>query len=142
MENKDQRIDEGLKKIEAKLAELEQGKPGNYTFRTNCRYKNYNIKTLKLEDLVMLYTDLKVAEQGFAMAVAELGKDGVDTTELTAKIHEFTPADWKSDMLFLIKKCEWNQKVGELERKRGELEKLYSQEKKDNLRLEELLKDL
>ena len=136
-------IDGGLKKIEAKLAELEQNKPGNYTFRTNCRYpQQSNIKTLKLELLVMLYTDLKMIERGYADTLAELKKEGVDTTEFEGTVGDFTIDDWKSDILFLIKKCEWNKKVDDLKTKKAQLEELYSQEKKDNLRLEELLKGL
>lgn len=153
METKDQRIDEALKKIEAKLAELEQNKPGSYTFRTNCSYfdvrggKGVNLKTLELNELIRVYTQLKIFEQGVTSAVAELSASGVDidVTSFNGKIPGFggySIDDFKGDILFLIKKSKWISEVDELKTKREKLEKLYSQEKKDNLRLEELLKGL
>ena len=57
METRDNVIESGLKTIEAKINGLV--KPiENYSFKTNCRYGDINIKTQSINSLMKILSDI------------------------------------------------------------------------------------
>lgn len=135
-------IDGGLAKVNELLEELEKNKPGLYAFETNCRYESFagkviNIKALtNVGDLVCVLTEINVDLVGYQETQKEL-EGIVGLKEL--KICGFSVDQWKKDIIYLIKKLTWNNKVKDLKAKKEKLEALYSQDKKDSIALDELL---
>lgn len=139
---KDLMIDGGLAKVNELLEELEKNKPGLYAFETNCRYESkagkvINIKTLTdTDDLANILVEINTDLVGYQETKKEL--EGIlNLSEL--KIGGFLADQWKKDIIYLIKKLTWNNRVKDLKVKKEKLEALYSQDKKDSIALDELL---
>lgn len=136
--NNDLMIDGGLGKIDAKLKELEANKPQAYSFKTNCRYNDTNIKTLSIDGLTAIVRSIGLAMAGYEYSEKIFAENNITVNDNVKK----NLNDTLDDVLYLIKKLSWNQKKKELEDKKVKLEAFYSEDKKNQMSVEALLADL
>lgn len=126
MAKNDKRILELKQKIADKKKQI--GDVKRFTPLTNCRYLNSNIRTLDESNLkeVLLSVQSQVLAEDSLPEVS-------DTT-----IGGFALADWKSDMLQLIKGKQQKVQLAELKQAEDKLTQLLSDDKQTELEIDDL----
>ena len=143
MENKDLIISKAIEQLEEKKKHLVGFKPiENYSFKTNCRFNEKNIKTLNISELVMCLIEVFNYDKSIKHIKNELPiLQGEDYTQ-TFKMYNHTVEEWESDIKYLISKIHYNNEVKKIEKGSKQLEGFYSKDKQDEIAINGLLKEL
>lgn len=143
MENKDIIISKAIEQLEEKKKHLVGFKPiENYSFKTNCRFNEKNIKTLNISELVMCLIEVFNYDKSIKHIKNELPiLQGEDYTQ-TFKMYNHTVEEWESDIKYLISKIHYNNEVKKIEKGSKQLEGFYSKDKQDEIAINSLLKEL
>jgi uncharacterized protein YoxC len=140
METRDNVIESGLKTIEAKINSLV--KPiENYSFKTNCRYGDINIKTQSINSLMTILSDLyirKYAIKSIFEDFASLDKKYKNNY----KLYDFTLNEWVDDVSYLIGKLEYNEKLKDLTNKADKLKNYYSDDRQADIAVQDIINSL
>lgn len=140
MENRDFLIEGGLSTIEKKIESLIKPEE-NYKFKTNCRYGDVNIKTLQIPSLIAVLVDVDMQKEALTRVF-----DNNPTLDKAYKSefkrYNFTLEEWESDILYLIKKQEYNTKLRDLQDKAEKLKKYYSDDKQADIAVNDILDSL
>lgn len=138
--NNDKLIDGGLAKIEARLKELEDIKPGDYSFKTNCRYGETNLKALDLAGLqtvaAKVINDIELQKK-----VGEYYNEFTVPQYFNAKVEEELQYTL-CDIMALVAKRGWEAEKRKLETTKAQLENFYSEDKRNLKTIESLLANL
>lgn len=148
MAEKDLVISGATAKIDAQIEKIEKElKPGAYQYKTNCRFVYFenetnggiNLKVLNTGNLLKVLAYIKEKNESYCQAVglinAKIGDCALD--EFTWCGYPFE--DWLDDITYLIQKLVYNEKVNELKKYKQTLEPLYSQDKKDEILINDIL---
>lgn len=145
MENKDLVISNTLKQIEEKKKSFDSFKPeSNYNFKTNCRFGEKNIKTMRLPMLLKCYVEAKQFKDTlenvlnafcFISLVYKNEKIYVD-------LYGFSAEDWMTDLEYLIKKEVYKDATANLENSAYQLEQFYSKDKQDEIAIDKIISGL
>lgn len=143
MENKDLIISKAIEQLEEKKKHLVGFKPiENYSFKTNCRFNEKNIKTLNISELVMCLIEVFNYDKSIKHIKNELPiLQGEDYTQ-TFKMYNHTVEEWESDIKYLISKIHYINEVKKIEKGSKQLEGFYSKDKQDEIAINGLLKEL
>lgn len=143
MENKDLIISKAIEQLEEKKKNLVGFKPiENYSFKTNCRFNEKNIKTLNISELVMCLIEVFNYDKSIKHIKNELPiLQGEDYTQ-TFKMYNHTVEEWESDIKYLISKIHYINEVKKIEKGSKQLEGFYSKDKQDEIAINGLLKEL
>lgn len=141
MENRDFLIEGGLSTIEKKIESLIKPEE-NYKFKTNCRYgENLNIKVLPILSLIDILMDIDRQKTELTRVF-----DNYPTLDKAYKSefkrYNFTLEEWESDILYLIKKQEYNTKLRDLQDKAEKLKKYYSDDRQADIAVNDILDSL
>lgn len=131
-------ISTGLEAIEKKLNELKKPEE-NYKFKTNCKFDNENIKTMTYEKLLETLAKINIYK-GALDAVFERFQDKFDKFE--PEMYGFSYSAWESDIIFLAEKIKYNEAKKDLEAKANALRNFYSEDKKTDMAINEILASL
>lgn len=148
MESKDKVISEALGKIDTELNEIREILDKKYDFKTNCKFPggpsgDLNLRTVtSVEPLVGCLLEINATAHVYKETVEDLRAVGVEFTGPITYGGTFTIEQWKEDLVNLIKRISLKDRESTLKDKKAKLQDLYSQEKKDQIQLEELLKGL
>ena len=143
MENRDTIISTGLEAIENKIKELVKPEE-NYKFKTNCKYNDENIKTLNRKRLLELFTGL-LTWKDTVEKVLEKYPERFNTDDMklvTEDVYGFPVSSWESDFLYLLDKIKYNEAKKDLEAKANALRNFYSEDKKTDMAINEILASL
>lgn len=140
MENRDFLIEGGLSTIEKKIESLV--KPvEDYKFKTNCRYGELNIKTLPIPSLIAILLDIDT--QKTALTRVFDNNPSLDPSYKTLfRYHNYTIEEWESDVMYLIGKQEYNNKLRDLQYKAERLKKFYSDDRQADIAVKDILDTL
>lgn len=143
MENKDLIISKAIEQLEEKKKNLVGFKPiENYSFKTNCRFNEKNIKTLNISELVMCLIEVFNYDKSIKHIKNELPiLQGEDYTQ-TFKMYNHTVEEWESDIKYLISKIHYINEMKKIEKGSKQLEGFYSKDKQDEIAINGLLKEL
>jgi hypothetical protein len=143
MENKDLIIGKAIEQLEERKKHLVGFKPiENYSFKTNCRFNEKNIKTLNISELVMCLIEVFNYDKSIKHIKNELPiLQGEDYTQ-TFKMYNHTVEEWESDIKYLISKIHYINEVKKIEKGSKQLEGFYSKDKQDEIAINGLLKEL
>lgn len=143
MENKDIVISKAIEQLEEKKKQLVGFKPvENYSFKTNCRFNEKNIKTLNISELVMCLIEVFNYDKAIKQIKSELKiLQGEDYSQ-SFKLYNHTTDDWTSDIKYLISKIHYNNELKKIEKGSKQLETFYSKDKQDEIAINALLSDL
>jgi hypothetical protein len=136
-------ISTGLEAIEKKLNELKKPEE-NYKFKTNCKYNEENIKTLNRKRLLELFTGLLTWKDNIE-SVLEKYPEKFNTEDMklvTADVYGFPISSWESDFSYLLDKLKYNEAKKDLEAKANALRNFYSEDKKTDMAINEILASL
>ena len=140
MENRDFLIEGGLSTIEKKIESLIKPEE-NYKFKTNCRYDDVNIKTLQIPSLIAVLVDVDMQKEALTRVF-----DNYPTLDKAYKSefkrYNFTLEEWESDILYLIRKQEYNTKLRDLQDKAEKLKKYYSDDRQADIAVNDILDSL
>lgn len=140
MENRDFLIEGGLSTIEKKIESLIKPEE-NYRFKTNCRYDDVNIKTLQIPSLIAVLVDVDMQKEALTRVF-----DTYPTLDKAYKSefkrYNFTLEEWESDILYLIRKQEYNTKLRDLQDKAEKLKKYYSDDRQADIAVNDILDSL
>lgn len=131
-------ISTGLEAIEKKLNELKKPEE-NYKFKTNCKFDNENIKTMTYEKLLETLAKINIYKEALD-AVFERFQDKFDKFE--PEMYGFSYSAWESDIIFLAEKIKYNEAKKDLEAKANALRNFYSEDKKTDMAINEILASL
>lgn len=131
-------ISTGLEAIEKKLNELKKPEE-NYKFKTNCKFDNENIKTMTYEKLLETLAKINIYKEALD-AVFERFQDKFDKFE--PEMYGFSYGAWESDIIFLAEKIKYNEAKKDLEAKANALRNFYSEDKKTDMAINEILASL
>lgn len=138
MENRDVIISTGLETIENKIKNLK--KPDdNYKFKTNCRFDNENIKTMTYDKLIETLAKITIYKDALD-SVFERFQDKLDKFE--PEIYGFSYSAWENDIIFLAEKIKYNVDKKDLEAKANTLRTFYSEDKKTDMAINDILESL
>jgi hypothetical protein len=143
MENRDVIITTGLEAFEKKLNDLKKPEE-NYKFKTNCKFKDKNIKTLNRKELTELIVRLFVWKDTVKM-ISEAHPDRFNSDDMKIMLTDidgFSFSDWESDMFYLLDKIKYNEAKKDIEAKANALRNFYSEEKKTDMAINEILASL
>ena len=143
MENRDTIISTGLEAIENKIKELVKPEE-NYKFKTNCKYNDENIKTLNRKRLLELFTGL-LTWKDTVEKVLEKYPERFNTDDMklvTEDVYGFPVSSWESDFLYLLDKIKYNEAKKDLEAKANALRNFYSEDKKTDMDINDILASL
>jgi hypothetical protein len=143
MENRDVIISTGLEAIENKIKNLK--KPDeNYKFKTNCKYNEENIKTLNRKRLLELFTGLLTWKNTVETVLEKYPEkfNSDDMNFLTEDVYGFSISSWESDFSYLLDKIKYNEAKKDLEAKADALRNFYSEDKKTDMAINEILASL
>lgn len=131
-------ISTGLEAIENKIKNLK--KPDeNYKFKTNCKFDNENIKTMTYDKLLETLAKINIYREALD-AVFERFQDKFDKFE--PEMYGFSYNAWESDIIFLAEKIKYNVTKKDLEAKANALRNFYSEDKKTDMAINEILASL
>lgn len=137
MKKRDDLIENGLVTIENKIKIL--SKPDeNYKFKTNCKFDNINIKTLNLQSLIGIFTELSIKKDALDKVYQKL-TNLIDESDKTYILYGFSINEWESDILYLIEKIQYNTKMKNLQEKSEALKKYYSEDKQADIAVQSIL---
>lgn len=140
MENRDFLIEGGLSAIEKKIESLIKPEE-NYKFKTNCRYADTNIKTLQIPSLIDILVNIDMKKAALTRVF-----DNNPTLDKSYKgeykCYNFTIEEWESDILYLIKKQEYNAKLKDLQDKAEKLKKYYSDDRQADIAVQDILNSI
>ena len=143
MENKDIVISKALEQIEEKKKSLDNLKPvENYSFKTNCRFNELNIKTLSIPQLVKCLMEVYNKETSMNSVINDCSFLNLDDYKDAFKLYNFEICEWKEDIIYLIKKLNYNNAIKKLENGGKQLETFYSKDKQDEIAINNLLSSL
>ena len=131
-------ISTGLEAIEKKLNELKKPEE-NYKFKTNCKFDNENIKTMTYEKLLETLAKINIYKEALD-AVFERFQDKFDKFE--PEMCGFSYSAWESDIIFLAEKIKYNAAKKDLETKANALRNFYSEDKKTDMAINDILASL
>lgn len=136
-------ISTGLEAIEKKLNELKKPEE-NYKFKTNCKYKEENIKTLNRKRLLELFTDLLTWKDTVETVLKKYPEkfNSDDMEFLIENVYGFPISSWESDFSYLLDKLKYNEAKKDLEAKANALRNFYSEDKKTDMAINEILASL
>ena len=143
MENRDVIISTGLEAIENKIKELVKPEE-NYKFKTNCKYNNENIKTLNRKRLLELFAGLLTWKNTVETVLEKYPEkfNSDDMEFLTEDVYGFSISSWESDFSYLLDKIKYNEAKKDLEAKANALRNFYSEDKKTDMAINEILASL
>lgn len=143
MENRDVIISTGLDAIEKKLKDLKKPEE-NYKFKTNCKYNEENIKTLNRKRLLELFTGLLTWKNTVETVLEKYPEkfNSDDMNFLTEDVYGFSISSWESDFSYLLDKIKYNEAKKDLEAKADALRNFYSEDKKTDMAINEILASL
>lgn len=136
-------ISRGLDAIEKKLKDLKKPEE-NYKFKTNCKFKDKNIKTLNRKDLTDLIVRLFVWRDTVKM-IGEAHPERFNSDDMKIMLTDvdgFSFSDWEDDMFYLLDKIKYNEAKKDLEAKANALRNFYSEDKKTDMAINEILASL
>lgn len=140
MKKRDDLIENGLVTIENKIKIL--SKPDeNYKFKTNCKFDNINIKTLTLQSLIGILTELYIKKDALDKVYQKL-TNLIDESDKSYSLYGFCINEWESDILYLIEKIQYNTKLKELQEKSEALKKYYSEDKQADIAVQSILDNI
>lgn len=140
MKKRDNLIENGLVTIENKIKNL--SKPDeNYKFKTNCKFDNINIKTLTLQSLIAIFTELYIKKDALDKVYQKL-TNLIDESDKTYLLYGFSINEWESDILYLIEKIQYNTKLKDLQEKSEALKKYYSEDKQADIAVQSILESI
>ena len=140
MENRDFLIEGGLSAIEKKIEGLV--KPiENYKFKTNCKYGDLNIKTLPILSLIAVLMDVDMHESALTR-VFDIYPSLDRSYKSEFRRYNFTLEEWESDILYLIRKQEYNIKLRDLQDKAEKLKKYYSDDRQADIAVQDILNSI
>ena len=140
MKKSDDLIENGLVTIENKIKSL--SKPDeNYKFKTNCKFDNINIKTLTLQSLIGILTELYIKKDALDKVYQKL-TSLIDETDKSYLLYGFCINEWESDILYLIEKIQYNTKLKDLQEKSEALKKYYSEDKQADIAVQSILDNI
>ena len=143
MENKDIVISKAIEQLEEKKKQLVGFKPiENYSFKTNCRFNEKNIKTLNISELVMCLIEVFNYDKAIKKIKSELNILQEEDYSQSFKLYNHTTDDWTSDIKYLIAKIHYNNKLKKIEKGSKQIETFYSKDKQDEIAINALLSDL
>lgn len=136
-------ISTGLEAIEKKLNELKKPEE-NYKFKTNCKYNEENIKTLNRKRLLELFAGLLTWKDTIETVFERYPeKFNTDDMKLVATdVYGFPISSWESDFSYLLDKIKYNETKKDLEAKANALRNFYSEDKKTDMAINEILASL
>lgn len=136
-------ITTGLDAIEKKLNNLKKPEE-NYKFKTNCKYNEENIKTLNRKRLLELFTGLLTWKNTVETVVEKYPEkfNSDDMEFLTEDVYGFSISSWESDFSYLLDKIKYNEAKKDLEAKADALRNFYSEDKKTDMAINEILASL
>lgn len=143
--NRDAVISAALNKLNEKKNNLDFFNPDEkYSFKTNCRYGDSNIKTLRLADLLNIRMELEIWKGGEAMIEKTYPflKTVYKDYESLLKLFNYTGDEWISDVDYLIRKTAYKDATAFYDSGKSSLEAHFSEDKKSDLAVESLLKSL
>jgi hypothetical protein len=137
-----EKIDNKIEEIEKKLKTMPI-----YSFKTNCALKNdndtiTNIRTLSVDKLVQLFSDLHSKGVAFEQAQNIIKSEFEELEYKILEISGYSLDNWKDDIIFLIKQKTYiNQKI-QLQKAKRDLEPLYSKDKQDEIVINNIISSL
>jgi hypothetical protein len=136
-------ISRGLDAIERKLKDLKKPEE-NYKFKTNCKYNEENIKTLNRKRLLELFTGLLTWKNTVETVLEKYPEkfNSDDMNFLTEDVYGFSISSWESDFSYLLDKIKYNEAKKDLEAKADALRNFYSEDKKTDMAINEILASL
>lgn len=140
MENRDFLIEGGLSAIEKKIESLTKPEE-NYRFKTNCRYDDVNIKTLQIPALIAVLVDVDMQKEALTR-VFDNNPTLDKSYKSEFKCYNFTIEEWESDVMYLIKKQEYNAKLKGLQDKAEKLKKYYSDDRQADIAVQDILNSI
>ena len=140
METRDNVIESGLKTIEAKINSLV--KPiENYSFKTNCRYGDINIKTQSINSLMTILSDLYIRKYAIKSIFEDF--ESLDKKyKNNYKLYDFTLNEWVEDISYLIGKLDYNEKLKDLTNKADKLKNYYSDDRQADIAVQDIINSL
>lgn len=136
-------ISRGLEAFEKKMNNLKKPEE-NYKFKTNCKFNDKNIKTLNRKELTELIIRLFVWKDTIEM-INEAHPDRFNSDDMNimlTDIHGFSFSDWEDDMFYLLDKIKYNEAKKDIDAKANALRNLYSEDKKTDMAINEILASL
>lgn len=136
-------ISTGLEAIEKKLNELKKPEE-NYRFKTNCKYNEENIKTINRKRLLELFTGLLTWKDTVETVLKKYPEkfNSDDMEFLIENVYGFPISSWESDFSYLLDKLKYNEAKKDLEAKANALRNFYSEDKKTDMAINEILASL
>lgn len=136
-------ISTGLEAIEKKLNELKKPEE-NYKFKTNCKYNEENIKTLNRKRLLELFTGLLTWKDTVETVLKKYPEkfNSDDMEFLIENVYGFPISSWESDFSYLLDKLKYNAAKKDLEAKANALRNFYSEDKKADMAINDILASL
>lgn len=136
-------ISKGLDAIEKKLKDLKKPEE-NYKFKTNCKYNEENIKTLNRKRLLELFAGLLTWKNTVETVLEKYPEkfNSDDMNFLTEDVYGFSISSWESDFSYLLDKIKHNEAKKDLEAKADALRNFYSEDKKTDMAINEILASL
>ena len=140
METRDNVIESGLKTIEAKINNLV--KPiENYSFKTNCRYGDINIKTQSINSLMTILSDIYTRKYAIKSIFEDF--ESLDKKyKNNYKLYDFTLNEWVEDISYLIGKLDYNEKLKDLTNKADKLKNYYSDDRQADIAVQDIINSL
>ena len=140
METRDNVIESGLKTIEAKINSLV--KPiENYSFKTNCRYGDINIKTQSINSLMTILSDIYTRKYAIKSIFEDF--ESLDKKyKNNYKLYDFTLNEWVEDISYLIGKLDYNEKLKDLTNKADKLKNYYSDDRQADIAVQDIINSL
>lgn len=140
METRDNVIESGLKTIEAKINGLV--KPiENYSFKTNCRYGDINIKTQSINSLMTILSDIYTRKYAIKSIFEDF--ESLDKKyKNNYKLYDFTLNEWAEDISYLIGKLDYNEKLKDLTNKADKLKNYYSDDRQADIAVQDIINSL
>lgn len=142
--------------IESKIKELEQKKADLITerdsieksFKTNLRLEFPGSKEAIIlriiqdkSRFIMLAGKIKALENTWVLGVKEVyGESEVD--KFPCKIKAYTTGEWLGDIKLLVRKIDIIEELEKIEKAIEDLPKFYTEDKKDDIDFENLMKSL
>lgn len=137
---KDLVIKNQIEKIESALEKLENNSDTTYKYKTNLKYNEQNLRTVQsVNDLCIIYGEIKSKQDQYYIGWSAIMGD---ESAPDLKLYGYTVASWLEDIKNLAKSKMHIDMLNKLRQAKKKLESLYSQDAKDEIELNNIIKDL
>ena len=100
-----------------------------------------NIKTLQIPALIAVLVDVDMQKEALTR-VFDNNPTLDKAYKSEFKCYNFTIEEWESDVMYLIKKQEYNTKLKDLQDKAEKLKKYYSDDRQADIAVQDILNSI